>query len=97
MVSIARGEGVEGADPGLVIRHVVQRVDAALEVIGRVVGEGQEQDLAWPQATLVEEPQVHGDDRGRLAGSRTGHHPDGALIHERERVALFRVEVEMPC
>ena len=93
----AGGEGVECADPGFVVRHVVQRVDAALEVLGRVVGESQEQDLARPQATLVEELQVHGDDRGRLAGSRTSHHPNGALGHERERVPLFRVEVEMPC
>ena len=86
------GEGVEGADPRLVVRRGVQRVDAPLEVGGGVVGEGEEQDLAGPEAVLLEEAEVHGDDRRGLAGARASDDAQRGLVHAVEGAPLVVVQ-----
>ena len=90
----AGGEGVERADPRLVVRRGVQRVDAALQVVGGVGGEGQQEDLTRPQPVLLEEAEVHGDDSCRLARAGPGDDPERALIHVRQGTLLVRVEGE---
>ena len=71
----ARAEAVKGGDPGLSVLVVQTRVDAPRDLGRRAGRESQDQDLAATGQAFTHGLLVQVDQRVRLAGTRSGEHP----------------------